>query len=328
MIRVSGDASSASRLLFFAKGIDMDANQRSEMNNQTNNGANEKWTPGSKGKTAPDSPNDHTYPQGAAQQQGGQSAGTMGTQQSGAGADVAADSTHSGLPGGSMQTQQTGGTGAVQGITDSHQKQMEQRSGAYGQLEQPVGGRPKDQGASPGNQQSGMAAGGQTDAQNAMQPELQGGSMGTRGGGQHGPLSSARSVQNGSMGGQQSGMQSGTSGGGQMGSQQGGSRDAQQSVDRAGSQTGSSHQQSTAGTHQSNDLAGGLPRSPGNTGATSGPPDTHLTGAQVHANQQKAEGGVHSSNDAAGGYPKSPGGANKLAADEKMDDDTGFSNRE
>ena len=49
-------------------------------------------------------------------------------------------------------------------------------------------------------------------------------------------------------------------------------------------------------------------------------------------NLQKEDGAVHSSNeevhqsnDAAGGYPRSPGGANQLAADEKMDDDTGFS---
>jgi hypothetical protein len=35
---------------------------------------------------------------------------------------------------------------------------------------------------------------------------------------------------------------------------------------------------------------------------------------------------VHDSNDAAGGYPRSPGGANQLAADRKMDDDTGLSN--
>lgn len=34
----------------------------------------------------------------------------------------------------------------------------------------------------------------------------------------------------------------------------------------------------------------------------------------------------HDSNDAAGGYPRSPGGANELAADQKMDDDTGLSN--
>jgi hypothetical protein len=34
----------------------------------------------------------------------------------------------------------------------------------------------------------------------------------------------------------------------------------------------------------------------------------------------------HESNDAAGGMPRSPGGANQLAADQKMDDDTGLSN--
>lgn len=34
----------------------------------------------------------------------------------------------------------------------------------------------------------------------------------------------------------------------------------------------------------------------------------------------------HASNDVAGGYPRSPGGANELAADQKMDDDTGLSN--
>ncbi|TFW33620.1 hypothetical protein [Massilia horti] len=79
--------------------------------------------------------------------------------------------------------------------------------------------------------------------------------------------------------------------------------------------------------HLSNDAAGGLPRSPGNSGPWPQPRDTHLTGAQIHANQQQAQGGVHQSNDVAGGYPKSPGGANKLAADEKMDDDTGFSNK-
>jgi hypothetical protein len=101
---------------------------------------------------------------------------------------------------------------------------------------------------------------------------------------------------------------------------------SEQSTDRGGSQTGAGSYQGGAGTHMSNDTAGGLPRSPGNTGASAGPTDTHLTGAQVHANQQQGSG-VHKSNDLAGGYPKSPGGANKLAADEKMDDDTGFSNK-
>jgi hypothetical protein len=40
---------------------------------------------------------------------------------------------------------------------------------------------------------------------------------------------------------------------------------------------------------------------------------------------QQDPNGVHESNDAAGGYPKSPAGANRLAGDRKMDDDTGFS---
>ena len=47
-------------------------------------------------------------------------------------------------------------------------------------------------------------------------------------------------------------------------------------------------------------------------------------GSQTGSRQQ-AEPPVHESNDAAGGYPRSPGGANQLDADEKMDDDTGFS---
>ena len=64
----------------------MDANQRSSINNQTNNVANEKWTPGAKGKTADEGPLDHTYPNGlGVQQQGNQGLDTMGTQQTGAG---------------------------------------------------------------------------------------------------------------------------------------------------------------------------------------------------------------------------------------------------
>jgi hypothetical protein len=305
----------------------MNPNQRSETNNQTNNGANEKGTPGSQGKTISDAPLDHTYSQGGSQQQD-----QGGTRQSGTGPaapdDVIQQRGNAGradLPGGSMQTQQTGGTGAVQGITDSHQRAMEERSGAYGQLEQPVGGRREQ----PGNFQSqsvGAGGNGPMNAQSAAQPELQGGS-GTRGGGQHGPLSKPSTVQGGSMGSQQSEQQSGRTGqsSGIPSVQRGGAMGAEQSTDRAGSRTGS--YQGTPGTHQSNDTAGGLPRSPGNTGATNAPPDTHLSGAQVHANQQKELGGVHNSNDVAGGYPKSPGGANKLAADEKMDDDTGFSNK-
>ncbi|MDB5951272.1 MAG: hypothetical protein JWR65_3127 [Massilia sp.] len=63
-------------------------------------------------------------------------------------------------------------------------------------------------------------------------------------------------------------------------SMQAGSNDSAQSVDRAGSQTGT--------------LGQGLPAG-------------------------------HESNDVAGGMPKSPGGQH-LAADQKMDDDTGLSN--
>jgi hypothetical protein len=219
---------------------------------------------------------------------------------------------------------------------------MEQRSGASGQLEQPIGKRPKDSGTSLGNSQTALPGGaggnGPMNAQNANQPELQSGSRGsnqgvragTRGGGQHGPLSDANMAQGGSMGNQQSGMQ----GGGRMGQSSGtpsvqrdGSMGAQESTDRAGSETDSNRYPAGGGTHQSNDTMGGLPRSPGNSGPGNMQRDTHLTGAQNHADQQKQAGGVHQSNDMAGGYPKSPGGANKLAADQKMDDDTGFSNK-
>jgi hypothetical protein len=270
----------------------MNSNQRSEVNNQTNNGANEKGTPGSQGKTISDAPLDHTYAHGDSRQQG-----QDGAQQSGSGpaapTDVTQQRSDAGRTdprGGSMQTQQTGGTGAVQGVTDSHQRAMEERSGAYGQLEQPAGQRSRQAGTAQGSSPSGT------------------GSMGIQqGGGPQGSAQMARST-------------------GTPAVKRGDSMGTEQSTDRAGSQTGAGNYQGGAGTHQSNDTAGGLPRSPGNTGASGGPTDTHLTGAQAHANQQKP-GGVHSSNDLAGGYPKSPGGANKLAADEKMDDDTGFSNK-
>jgi hypothetical protein len=324
----------------------MDANQRSEVNNQTNNGANEKWTPGAKGNTT-SGPMDHTYPQGASQQQGQQGGGEMGTQQSGMGPGADAggmggrdSGSGQALPGGSMQTQQTGGSGPQQGITDSHQRQMEQRSGAYGQLEQPVGGRPEGSGTSlTGNRQSGNTqATERMNPQDPRQPELQGGSLGgqhgnlqsgTQGGGQHGPSSRVPNQQGGAMGSQQAGASQGPQGGGQMGPGAG-SQSMQRgtgmaSEDRKGSQTG--NDQREKGVHESNDVAGGLPRSPGNTGASSTPRTTHLTGAQNDADLQRTDiDGVHDSNDLGGGYPRSPGGANKLAADEKMDDDTGFSN--
>jgi hypothetical protein len=72
--------------------------------------------------------------------------------------------------------------------------------------------------------------------------------------------------------------------------------------------------------HESNDVAGGLPRSPGNSGADS----TSRTGSQTGPDGADSGPAVHDSNDAAGGYPRSPGYANKLNGDSNMDDDTGF----
>ena len=69
----------------------------------------------------------------------------------------------------------------------------------------------------------------------------------------------------------------------------------------------------------------GAPGSLGDT--TTGPNDHSQPGAadaKVHAQVDDIAG--RESNDAAGGYPRSPGGANQLAADQKMDDDTGLSN--
>jgi hypothetical protein len=43
--------------------------------------------------------------------------------------------------------------------------------------------------------------------------------------------------------------------------------------------------------------------------------------------RQGSQTGSRQSNDAAGGLPKSPGGANRLDADEDMDEDTGLSDK-
>jgi hypothetical protein len=319
----------------------MDANQRSEINNQTDNNANEKWTPGSTGASGENGqPLDHTYPQGlGVQQQGNQQRDIMGTQQSGAGPGAAPggmggrSGDDSGIPGGSMETQINGGSGAVQGITDSHQRQMEQKSAAYGELELPVGKRPKDQGVHLSRQRdmSRDAVRGQLPSQSMAQPDLQGGSLGphggnlnTQGGGMAGPRSNQPPyATSGSMGNRQSAAPSSTSGGGMPGPQSGAAAphsgqeaqrgNMQQGV--SGSHAGSNQQSDFGGVHQSNDVAGGLPRSPGNTGAQNAQQSTDRTGSQTD---------VHKSNDAAGGYPRSPGYANRLAGDSNMDDDTGF----
>jgi len=346
----------------------MDANQRSEVNNQTNNLANEKWTPGSKGKTADEGPLDHTYPQGlGVQQQGNQGIDTMGTQQSGAGPapqpggreERAESRRESMTSGGSMQSQMSGGSGTVQGITDSHQRQMEQKSGAYGILEEPVGHRPHDTGVDL-KQQRDMhrdVVRGTMASQNPNQPDLQGGSLGpyhgsmqdtsTNGGGMHGPQSPPSSLNAGSAtGNRQQGSSlyvsdnSTRSGGGMRGPLSGSQGNAQGRPDEnepgqeaqrgntqlgvAGSHSMSNQAPSIGGVHESNDAAGGLPRSPGNTGARNAATSTDRSGSQTGAGA--ADGGppAHQSNDAAGGYPRSPGYANRLSGDQDMDDDTGF----
>ena len=102
-----------------------------------------------------------------------------------------------------------------------------------------------------------------------------------------------------------------------------GGRNQQSSTDRNGSQTAPGGREAGArGVHQSNDSAGGLPRSPGNTGPRN-EDQRWKPGQSVQADTNP----VHQSNDVAGGLPKSPAGANRLAGDRKMDDDTGFSRK-
>jgi len=97
----------------------------------------------------------------------------------------------------------------------------------------------------------------------------------------------------------------------------------QGSADRSGSQTGPAGREAgTPDVHQSNDVAGGLPRSPGNSG-----PRTEDQGWKPGQSVQADTDPVHESNDVAGGLPKSPAGANRLAGDRMMDDDTGFSRK-
>jgi len=351
----------------------MDANQRSEINNQTDNGANEKWTPGSNGKTTDNGQLlDHTYPNGSGTQQlGNQGIDTMGTQQTGAGPGVPDGSfqrsdalNHTGVPGGSMETQINGGSGAVQGITDSHQRQMEQKSGAYGILEEPVGHRPAGSGVDLKQERdmSRDVVRGQMASQNAAQPDLQGGSLGpqhgsmqsmqssaqggsTQGGGMLGPQGSLPPhAPSGSMNRSQSAnAQSGstrsfvsqgdtipsTKGGGMAGPQGHDGEEAQRGNTQlgvTGSHSMANQNSDFVGVHESNDAAGGLPRSPGSSGAHAGA-STDRAGSQTGAGA--ADGGpavhdTHESNDAAGGYPRSPGFANRLAGDQNMDDDTGF----
>jgi len=88
---------------------------------------------------------------------------------------------------------------------------------------------------------------------------------------------------------QQSGKQSGSQ---QQSGKQGGARQGtqidQESVDRSGSQTGS-EQQGSPGQRQSNDLAGGLPRSPGTRKLSADEDMDDDTGLSNRANRQSAD---------------------------------------
>lgn len=329
----------------------MDANQRSEVNNQTNNGANEKWTPGSQGKTADNGqPLDHTHPSGrGTQQMGNQSLSDPGTQQSGAGPGLVDKKFQRSdamgqyeVAGGPMQSQIEGGSGAVEGITDSHQVQMEQKSGAYGLLEQPVGHRRKDSGVDVNMQHDtrreaavherhhGTLVGEQQSNQMSSQMSSQMGN--TQGGGMAGPTGSLPPhAPAGSMGSRQSGHYYATQGGGMAGPHTG--SQAGQEAEAGNTQLGVSGSGSMAnqnsdygGVHQSNDVAGGLPRSPGNSGARNAQHSTDRGGSQTGTGAADIGPGKGQleSNDASGHYPRSPGYANRLAGDRNMDDDTGF----
>jgi hypothetical protein len=306
----------------------MDANQRSEVNNQTNNLANEKWTPGAKGKTADEGPPDHTYPQALGNQQSQQAVDTMG-----AGPDVQEQGlphhgNESHTPGGSMQNQMSGGSGTVQGVTDSHQRVMDQqKSGAYGILEEPLG---HQHGASVNVNAARQGSG-------SMQSGSQGSTSGTSGGGMHGPQSKPAGLNAGSAtGNRQQGSSlyvsdnSTRSGGGMRGPLSASQEQPGQEAQRGNTQLGVSGSHSMAnqnsdvgGVHQSNDVAGGLPRSPGNAGAQRAT-STDRAGSQTGPGGAEGGPSTHESNDAAGGYPRSPGYANRLNGDENMDDDTGF----
>lgn len=271
----------------------MDANQRSEVNNQTNNGANEKSNPDAKGATR----------DGASEQRAPSGTGMA----------------HTDLP--SASQGQLAPTGAQQGTTDSHQRAMEAQSGEWGQLSEPVG-----------NRQGKTSTTDNPNAPASVQPAHAGTSTGTgvdtgivpgtEERDARGTEAGVPGVQHGDIYGNRQSVDN-ANGENRADTQDASSSKIQESTDRNGSQTGETRREVPADEfHQSNDLAGGLPRSGGNGGPrTEG--EGHETGGSMYAEPNP----VHESNDAAGGYPRSPGGANQLAGDRKMDDDTGFSRK-
>jgi hypothetical protein len=264
----------------------MDANQRSEVNNQTNNGANEKWNPDAKGTTR-DAASEQHAPSGTGM-------------------------AHKDLP--SSSQGQIASTGAQQSTTDSHQRAMETQSGALGQLNESVGNRQSQTRTAdnPNPPASVQPAGPQGDV-SARDPGIV---PGTDDKEARGTEAGMPGVQYGDIYGNRQG-----AGENRADTQDASSSKIQESTDRNGSQTGDARRDPPVDNiHQSNDSAGGLPRSGGNSG-----PRTEGEGYETGSSMNAEPNPVHESNDAAGGYPRSPGGANKLAGDRKMDDDTGFS---
>ncbi|MGF6273344.1 hypothetical protein ABIB38_001702 [Massilia sp. UYP11] len=285
--------------------------------NQADYGANEKGVPGAKGITR-DGPLDHTYPNAASRQQGNSAIDESGGSRA---------------QGGSMQGQQSGGSGTTQGVTDSHERQMGMHSDAWGKLEQPVGNRQRDTGVSVTgdalNRQGKTQTGDTLNPQDPAHPQLHGAEPGrdgrvpgTAAPEPIGTEAGVPGVQHGDIYGNRQGASDN-----RADTQDASASRIQREVDAAAARDAGSNPGSSAGrdtgshdVHQSNDVAGGLPRSPGNSGLrTEG--EGYQVGGSMHADPNP----VHESNDAAGGYPRSPGGANKLAGDRKMDDDTGFS---
>lgn len=291
----------------------MDTSKRILPGNQADYGANEKGTPGAKGNTRDGAP-DHTYPNAASSRQG---------------SPARDDSGGNAAQGGSMQGQQTGGSGTTQGVSDSHQRQMEIHSDAWGKLEQPVGNHQRDTGVSVTgdvlNRQGKTQTGDTLNPQDPAHPQLHGAEPG-RDGRVPGTVApepvgteaGVPGVQHGDIYGNRQ-----AAGDNRADTQDASASKVQQATDRQEARTGAAAEARDTGSddvHKSNDVSGGLPRSPGNSG-----PRTEGEGYQVGGSMHAEPNPVHQSNDAAGGYPRSPGGANKLAGDRKMDDDTGFS---
>jgi len=248
----------------------MDANQRSESNNQTNNGANEK------------NRQDETHARSMADRGNGNGTGMAHA---------------SATP---VPAQPLASTGGAQNLSDSHTRQMEMHSDALGELEQPVGMRTDAAGTSV--DERGRHEGGVSNT----------GSNVTRG-----TEAGVPGVQQGDI----YGNRQAATGDNRADTQDASASAVQRSVDREGSQTGNDRRETAPDAiHKSNNASGGLPRSPGNSG-----PRNEDPGWQPGGSMQADPDRVHESNDAAGGYPRSPAGANKLAGDRKMDDDTGFS---